>query len=103
MFTFSGLTFNQLNNNLTSQAATMQTHGLPNDILSNLDPIVLIIFIPVCDLVVSLPLVFLFFLNNLRYLALVLSFSASYGIEFQRAEEDHFRLFYRIGCYDMGC
>ena len=32
----------------------MQTHGLPNDVLSNLDPIVLIILIPVCDLVVSL-------------------------------------------------
>lgn len=64
---FSGLTYNQLNNNLTSQAATMQTHGLPNDILSNLDPIVLIIFIPVCDLVVSLPFLFLSFFNDLRY------------------------------------
>jgi hypothetical protein len=81
MFGFiPGLTYNQLNNNLTSQAATMQTHGLPNDVLSNLDPIVLIIFIPVCDLVVSLPLVFLFFLNVLQYLV-VLSFPASYGIE----------------------
>ncbi|KAL5525215.1 hypothetical protein ACEPAF_9084 [Sanghuangporus sanghuang] len=44
------LTYNQLNNNLTSQAATMSTHGLPNDILSNLDPFALIIFIPICDL-----------------------------------------------------
>ena len=61
---FSGLTYNQLNNNLTSQAATMQTHGLPNDVLSNLDPIVLIILIPVCDLVVSLPLILLFLLND---------------------------------------
>ena len=57
---FSGLTYNQLNNNLTSQAATMQTHGLPNDVLSNFDPMVLIILIPVCDLVVILPLSFLF-------------------------------------------
>ena len=65
---FSGLTYNQLNNNLTSQAATMQTHGLPNDVLSNLDPIVLIILIPVCDLVVSLPLILLFFPNDLQYL-----------------------------------
>jgi len=44
------LTYNQLNNNLTSQAATMSTHGLPNDVLSNLDPLALIIFIPACDL-----------------------------------------------------
>ena len=44
-----GLTYNQLNNNLTSQAATMVTNGLPNDVLSNLDPFALIIFIPICD------------------------------------------------------
>jgi len=44
------LTYNQLNNNLTSQAATMNTHGLPNDVLSNLDPLALIILIPICDL-----------------------------------------------------
>ncbi|KAJ6619264.1 peptide transporter PTR2A [Mycena sp. CBHHK59/15] len=43
------LTSNQLNNNLTSQAATMTTNGLPNDILSNIDPFVLIVFIPLCD------------------------------------------------------
>lgn len=30
----------------------MNTHGLPNDILSNLDPLALIILIPICDLVV---------------------------------------------------
>jgi len=44
------LTYNQLNNNLTSQAATMITHGVPNDVLSNLDPLVLLLFIPICDL-----------------------------------------------------
>ncbi|KAI0339306.1 oligopeptide transporter [Trametopsis cervina] len=43
------LSYNQLNNNLTSQAATMSTHGVPNDVLSNLDPFALIIFIPICD------------------------------------------------------
>ena len=48
-----GLCYNQLNNNLTSQAATMNTHGLPNDVLSNLDPFALIIFIPICDLMVG--------------------------------------------------
>lgn len=44
------ITYNQLNNNLTSQAAVMQLNGLPNDVLSNLDPFALIILIPVCDL-----------------------------------------------------
>ncbi|OCH86995.1 oligopeptide transporter [Obba rivulosa] len=44
------LTYNQLNNNLTSQAATMVTNGVPNDVLSNLDPIALIIFIPIFDI-----------------------------------------------------
>ncbi|TDL26999.1 PTR2-domain-containing protein [Rickenella mellea] len=43
------LTYNQINNNLTSQAATMVTNGLPNDVLSNLDPLALIILIPICD------------------------------------------------------
>ncbi|EIW55672.1 oligopeptide transporter [Trametes versicolor FP-101664 SS1] len=46
------LTYNQLNNNLTSQAATMVTNGVPNDVLSNLDPFALIIFIPIVDVFV---------------------------------------------------
>lgn len=45
------LTYNQLNNNLVSQAAVMTTNGLPNDLLSNLDPLALIILIPICDMV----------------------------------------------------
>ncbi|KAF3925269.1 hypothetical protein ABW20_dc0106174 [Dactylellina cionopaga] len=45
------VTYNQINGNLTSQAATMDTKGLPNDILSNLNPFSLIILIPVFDLV----------------------------------------------------
>ncbi|TFK84976.1 oligopeptide transporter [Polyporus arcularius HHB13444] len=44
------LTYNQLNNNLTSQAATMVTNGIPNDVLSNLDPFALIILIPIVDI-----------------------------------------------------
>ncbi|KAK2467309.1 hypothetical protein APHAL10511_000544 [Amanita phalloides] len=44
------LTYNQLNNNLTSQAATMVVNGVPNDVLSNLDPFALIIFIPIFDI-----------------------------------------------------
>ncbi|BEI86742.1 hypothetical protein CcaverHIS002_0700880 [Cutaneotrichosporon cavernicola] len=46
------LTYNQINNNLTSQAATMELHGLPNDVLSNLNPFSLLILIPVCDLII---------------------------------------------------
>jgi dipeptide/tripeptide permease len=48
----SGLAYIQIVNNLTSQAATMVTHGIPNDVINNLDPIALIIFIPICDLFV---------------------------------------------------
>jgi POT family proton-dependent oligopeptide transporter len=44
------LTYNQLNGNLTSQAAVMTLHGVPNDILQNLDPLALIILIPICDI-----------------------------------------------------
>jgi proton-dependent oligopeptide transporter, POT family len=46
------LTYNQLNNNLTSQAAVMTLNGIPNDVLSNLDPFALIILIPICDLLI---------------------------------------------------
>jgi POT family proton-dependent oligopeptide transporter len=44
------LTYNQLNNNLTTQAATMDLHGITNDVISNLDPFALMILIPFCDL-----------------------------------------------------
>ncbi|KAJ6263709.1 hypothetical protein Dda_2278 [Drechslerella dactyloides] len=44
------ITYNQINGNLTSQAAVLNTHGLPNDILSNLNPFSLIILIPIFDL-----------------------------------------------------
>ncbi|GAA5973688.1 hypothetical protein JCM11641_005080 [Rhodosporidiobolus odoratus] len=46
------LTYNQINNNLTSQAAVMNTHGIPNDVLSNLDPFALLILIPILDLLI---------------------------------------------------
>ncbi|KAI4854458.1 peptide transport protein PTR2 [Aureobasidium sp. EXF-8845] len=42
----------QIWNNLISQAGTMALHGTPNDLLQNLDPIALIIFIPLLDFVV---------------------------------------------------
>jgi POT family proton-dependent oligopeptide transporter len=50
----AGLTYNQINNNLTSQAGEMSTHGVPNDVLSNLDPLALILLIPICDLLVCI-------------------------------------------------
>lgn len=49
MLTSIGLAYGQMTNNLTSQAATMQLHGVPNDIINNLDPLALIIFIPIMD------------------------------------------------------
>ncbi|KAI9927289.1 hypothetical protein ASPWEDRAFT_33221 [Aspergillus wentii DTO 134E9] len=43
------LSYNQMLNNLTSQAATMHLGGVPNDIITNLNPLSLIIFIPIVD------------------------------------------------------
>ncbi|KAI8879994.1 PTR2-domain-containing protein [Backusella circina FSU 941] len=43
--------YNQLSNNLLSQAAQLsKPDGLPNDIMNNFDPIALIIFIPITDM-----------------------------------------------------
>lgn len=39
----------QIWNNLISQAGQMALHGTPNDLLQNLDPIALIVFIPLLD------------------------------------------------------
>ncbi|KAK3326352.1 peptide transporter-like protein [Apodospora peruviana] len=41
--------YNQINNNLISQAATMRLGGVPNDVLTNLNPFALIIMIPLLD------------------------------------------------------
>lgn len=38
-----------MTSNLTSQAATMERNGIPNDIITNLNPISLVIFIPIVD------------------------------------------------------
>ncbi|KAK7456680.1 POT family protein [Colletotrichum acutatum] len=42
----------QIWNNLISQAGEMALHGTPNDLLQNLDPIALCIFIPFLDVIV---------------------------------------------------
>ncbi|KAK0720790.1 POT family-domain-containing protein [Lasiosphaeris hirsuta] len=44
--------YNQISNNLISQAAIMRLGGVPNDVLTNLNPFALIIIIPLLDTVV---------------------------------------------------
>ena len=46
------LTSEQMTNNLVTQAGTMKLNGLPNDLVQNLDPIALLIFIPICDKII---------------------------------------------------
>lgn len=43
------LAYNQMTSNLTTQASTMQLHGVPNDIIQNLNPISIVIMIPIFD------------------------------------------------------
>ncbi len=40
------LAYRQMDSNLTQMCAAMQLHGVPNDILSNLDPLSIIILVP---------------------------------------------------------
>ncbi|KAG6035919.1 hypothetical protein E4U41_005886 [Claviceps citrina] len=46
------LSYNQMTANLTTQASTMQRHGVPNDVLQNLNPISIVVMIPIIDHVV---------------------------------------------------
>ena len=46
------LAYGQMTNNLVNQAATLQTGGVPNDVINNLNPITLIICIPIFDKVI---------------------------------------------------
>ncbi|KAI1909201.1 peptide transporter ptr2 [Ophidiomyces ophidiicola] len=41
--------YQQMLTNFISQAGTMELHGIPNDIMQNIDPLTIIIFIPICD------------------------------------------------------
>ncbi|KAL7914030.1 PTR2 domain-containing protein [Trichoderma velutinum] len=43
------LAYNQMTGNLTIQAGTMELHGVPNDIIQNLNPISIVIMIPLID------------------------------------------------------
>ncbi|SPN99809.1 related to peptide transport protein [Cephalotrichum gorgonifer] len=46
------LAYNQMSNNLSAQAATMRLDGAPNDVIQNLNPISIVIMIPILDHVV---------------------------------------------------
>ncbi|OBZ84405.1 putative peptide transporter ptr2 [Choanephora cucurbitarum] len=46
------LCYSQMSNNLVSMAGTMLTGNVPNDIMQNIDPIALIIIIPIMDKIV---------------------------------------------------
>lgn len=37
---------------MVNQAGTMQLHGMPNDEMQNIDPIIIIIFIPILDQII---------------------------------------------------
>ncbi|KAK5996913.1 putative peptide transporter ptr2 [Cladobotryum mycophilum] len=43
------LSYNQMTGNLTIQAGTLQRHGVPNDVIQNLNPISIVIMIPIID------------------------------------------------------
>jgi POT family proton-dependent oligopeptide transporter len=43
------LAYNQMTGNLTYQAGTLERHGVPNDIIQNLNPISIVIFVPIVD------------------------------------------------------
>lgn len=43
------LVYGQMVSNFVSMAGTMEVHGLPNDLLFNLNPITIIIFIPLME------------------------------------------------------
>ncbi|ETN37447.1 uncharacterized protein HMPREF1541_08438 [Cyphellophora europaea CBS 101466] len=46
------LSYGQSTNNMVNQAATLRTDGVPNDVINNLNPLALIIFIPIVDMFV---------------------------------------------------
>ncbi|KAI9026112.1 peptide transporter PTR2-A [Hyaloraphidium curvatum] len=51
-FPFYWVVYSQMTNNLISQAGSMETNGVPNDVIVNLDPLFVIVGIPLFDRVV---------------------------------------------------
>ncbi|CAE6441315.1 unnamed protein product [Rhizoctonia solani] len=46
------ISYDQITSNLTSQAATMELHGVPNEIVNNLNPLSLVIMIPIMERII---------------------------------------------------
>ncbi|KAK2733060.1 hypothetical protein FQN57_002321 [Myotisia sp. PD_48] len=44
--------YGQFSGNFVSQAAQMEGHGIPNDLMQNFDPIAIIVFLPILDRIV---------------------------------------------------
>ncbi|KAF3910963.1 hypothetical protein AA313_de0200386 [Arthrobotrys entomopaga] len=52
VFPIFWVVYNQFSTNFISQAGQMNTHGIPNDLMQNFDPIAIIIFVPILDRIV---------------------------------------------------
>jgi POT family proton-dependent oligopeptide transporter len=48
-FPFFWDAYSQMLTNFVSQAATMETHGIPNDVFTVINPLAIIVFIPILD------------------------------------------------------
>ncbi|KAF3940810.1 hypothetical protein ABW19_dt0201606 [Dactylella cylindrospora] len=52
VFPMFWVVYNQFTTNFVSQAGQMDTHGIPNDLMQNFDPIAIIVFVPIIDRIV---------------------------------------------------
>ncbi|KAF3916750.1 hypothetical protein ABW20_dc0107340 [Dactylellina cionopaga] len=52
IFPIFWVVYNQFSTNFVSQAGQMQTHGIPNDLMQNFDPIAIIFFVPILDRII---------------------------------------------------
>lgn len=52
LFPFYWLCYNQISGNLISQGASMTLNGVPNEIVSNLDPFSIILFVPIFEYII---------------------------------------------------
>ena len=81
----------------------MTTNGVPNDVLSNLDPLTLIIFIPICDLVVRNHHHDHFYSSRRDITILDIPSSCTPWYQVYRLEKNHVGLRHS-GCIDdLGC
>jgi hypothetical protein len=78
----------------------MTTNGLPNDVLSNLDPLALIIFIPICDLLVSTAKEH--HLPDLIMTTTDLPSTRTCRYQVHRSEEDHLGFRHSSCIHDLG-